>query len=465
MSVCAVIMAGGTGSRLWPMSRAGYPKQLLPLFESTTMLQSTFLRLGDLPVDSSITVCGEEHRFFVAEQLRSIDAQSTIVLEPEGRNTAPTIALAALDKEAEDPVLLVLAADHVVQNPQAFTAAVAAALPLAESGKLVTFGVVPTEPQTGYGYIERGEEVGSGYRVKSFKEKPSAALAQDYLDSGDYYWNSGMFLFRASRYLTELQKHRPDIVSACRAAMAAKARDLDFLRIGSTAFLQCPSESIDYAVMEQTTDAVVVPMDAGWSDIGSWRSLSELSQQDDNGNTVIGDAKLLASENSYVRSEDKLVAAIGVNDLVIVSTKDAVLVASKDAAQDVKHITQALVDESRSEWLFHREVYRPWGKYDTVDAGERYQVKRITVNPGAKLSVQLHHHRAEHWVVVSGSAKVTNGDETFLLSENESTYIPIGVTHALENPGKIPLEIIEVQSGSYLGEDDIVRIADNYGRS
>ena len=331
MSVCAVIMAGGTGSRLWPMSRAGYPKQLLPLFESTTMLQSTFLRLGDLPVDSSITVCGEEHRFFVAEQLRRIDAQSTIVLEPEGRNTAPTIALAALDKEAEDPVLLVLAADHVVQNPQAFTAAVAAALPLAESGKLVTFGIVPTEPQTGYGYIERGEEVGSGYQVKSFKEKPSAALAQDYLDSGDYYWNSGMFLFRASRYLTELQKHRPDIVSACRAAMAAKARDLDFLRIGSTAFLQCPSESIDYAVMEQTTDAVVVPMDAGWSDIGSWRSLSELSQQDDNGNTVIGDAKLLASENSYVRSEDKLVAAIGVNDLVIVSTKDAVLVASKDA--------------------------------------------------------------------------------------------------------------------------------------
>ena len=465
MSVCAVIMAGGTGSRLWPMSRAGYPKQLLSLLESTTMLQSTFLRLADIPVESSITVCGEEHRFFVAEQLRGIDVQSTIVLEPEGRNTAPTIALAALEKEAEDPVLLVLAADHVVQNQQEFADAVTAALPLAESGKLVTFGIIPTAPHSGYGYIERGDEIGKGYWVKSFKEKPSAALAQNYLDSGDYYWNSGMFLIKASRYLAELQNHRPDIVSACRAAMDAKARDLDFVRVGNIAFLECPSESIDYAVMEKTKDAVVVPMDAGWSDIGSWSSLSELSQQDDNGNTVIGDAKLLASENSYVRSEDKLVAAIGVNDLVIVSTKDAVLVASKNAAQDVKQITQELMNEARSEWLFHREVYRPWGKYDTVDAGERYQVKRITVNPGAKLSVQLHHHRAEHWVVVSGSAKVTNGDKTFLLSENESTYIPIGVTHALENPGKIPLEIIEVQSGSYLGEDDIVRIADNYGRS
>ena len=465
MSVCAVIMAGGSGSRLWPMSRAGYPKQLLPLFESATMLQSTLLRLGDLPIESSITVCGEEHRFFVAEQLRSIDVQGTIILEPEGRNTAPTIALAALEKEAEDPVLLVLAADHVVQNQGAFTDAVAAALPLAETGKLVTFGVVPTEPQTGYGYIQRGDEEGGGYRVKRFKEKPSAETAQEYLDSGEYYWNSGMFMFKASSYLAELQNHRPDIVSACRAAMESKGRDLDFLRVGRSSFVQCPSESIDYAVMEKTNDAVVVPMNAGWSDIGSWSSLSELSQQDDDGNTVLGDVKLLASENTYVRSEDKLLAAIGVNDLVIVSTKDAVLVASKSAAQDVKQITQALQDESRSEWLFHREVYRPWGKYDTVDAGERYQVKRITVNPGAKLSVQLHHHRAEHWVVVSGSAKVSNGDQTFLLSENESTYIPIGVTHSLENPGKIPLEIIEVQSGSYLGEDDIVRLADDYGRS
>ena len=465
MSVCAVIMAGGTGSRLWPVSRAGYPKQLLPLYEKTTMLQSTVLRLTDLPVQSSITVCNEENRFMVAEQLRNIDALSTIILEPEGRNTAPTIALAALEKELEDPVLLVLAADHIVQNQQKFTDAIAASLPLAESGKLVTFGIVPTEPQVGFGYIERGAEIGNGYWVKSFREKPPAEVAQEYLDSGHYYWNSGIFMFRASRYLEELQENRPDIVSACRAAMESKARDLDFLRVGNAAFAKCPTESIDCAVMEQTNDAVVVPMDAGWSDIGSWSSLADLSEQDDNGNTAIGDVKILASENSYVRSEDKLVAAIGVSDLVIVSTKDAVLVASKDDAQDVKRITQELRDDSRKEWRDHREVFRPWGKYDTVDAGEYYQVKRITVNPGAKLSLQMHHHRAEHWVVVSGSAKVTNGDETFLLSQNESTYIPIGVKHSLENPDEIPLEIIEVQSGCYLGEDDIIRFEDNYGRS
>jgi len=465
MSVCAVIMAGGTGSRLWPVSRAGYPKQLLPLYEKTTMLQSTVLRLTDLPVQSSITVCNEENRFMVAEQLRNIDALSTIILEPEGRNTAPTIALAALEKELEDPVLLVLAADHIVQNHQKFTDAIAKSLPLAESGKLVTFGIVPTEPQVGFGYIERGAEIGNGYWVKSFREKPPAAVAQEYLDSGQYYWNSGIFMFRASRYLEELQENRPDIVSACRAAMESKARDLDFLRVGNAAFAKCPTESIDCAVMEQTNDAVVVPMDAGWSDIGSWSSLADLSEQDDNGNTAIGDVKILASENSYVRSEDKLVAAIGVSDLVIVSTKDAVLVASKDDAQDVKRITQELRDDSRKEWRDHREVFRPWGKYDTVDAGEYYQVKRITVNPGAKLSLQMHHHRAEHWVVVSGSAKVTNGDETFLLSQNESTYIPIGVKHSLENPDEIPLEIIEVQSGCYLGEDDIIRFEDNYGRS
>ena len=465
MSVCAVIMAGGNGSRLWPVSRAGYPKQLLSLYEKTTMLQSTVLRLTDLPVQSSITVCNEENRFMVAEQLRNIDALSTIILEPEGRNTAPTIALAALEKELEDPVLLVLAADHIVQNQQKFTDAIAASLPLAESGKLVMFGIVPTDPQVGFGYIERGSEIGNGYWVKSFREKPPATVAQEYLDSGHYYWNSGIFMFRASRYLEELQENRPDIVSACRAAMESKARDLDFLRVGNAAFAKCPTESIDCAVMEQTIDAVVVPMDAGWSDIGSWSSLADLSERDDNGNTAIGDVKILASENSYVRSEDKLVAAIGVSGLIIVSTKDAVLVASKDDAQDVKRITQELRDDSRNEWRIHREVFRPWGKYDTVDAGEHYQVKRITVNPGAKLSLQMHHHRAEHWVVVSGSAKVTNGDETFLLSQNESTYIPIGVKHALENPEEIPLEIIEVQSGLYLGEDDIIRFEDNYGRA
>ncbi len=465
MSVCAVIMAGGVGSRLWPMSRAGYPKQLLPLLESTTLLQSTLLRLEDIPVASTVTVCGEEHRFFVAEQLRAINATGTIILEPQGRNTAPTIALAAFEKEAEDPVLLVLAADHVIQNRRKLTDAVAAAHALAESGKLVTFGIVPTAPQVGYGYIERGDELGSGYRVKHFREKPAAGLAQTYFDSGSYYWNSGMFMFKARRYLEELQKWRPDIFLACKAAMASKTKDSDFLRVGSSAFAQCPSESVDYAVMEHTNDAAVVPLDAGWSDIGSWGTLADLSQKDKNGNTVIGDVKLLSSEGSYVRSEDKLVVALGAKDLVIVNTKDAVLVASKTEAQEVKRITTELLNESRNEWRYHREVYRPWGKYDTVDVGEGYQVKRITVNPGGKLSLQLHHHRAEHWVVVSGSAQVTKGGETFLLSENQSTYIPIGVIHALENPYDAPLEIIEVQSGSYLGEDDIVRISDNYGRS
>jgi len=461
----AVVMAGGSGTRLWPLSRAAHPKQFLALHGKDTMLQATFKRLHGLDVHSSVTICNEEHRFFVAEQLREIDKLGSIILEPVGRNTAPAIALAALSSlEGEDPLLLVLAADHVIQNEAAFTKTVMNAIPLAEAGKLVSFGIVAHEPNTGYGYIKKGKTQGPGFIVDAFVEKPSIEVAKEYLESGDYFWNSGMFLFKASRYLEELKGHRPDIYEACRLSMKDISKDNDFLRVNEAVFSACPSDSIDYAVMEKTHDAVVVPMDAGWSDIGSWSSFWNISEKDQNGNAVHGDVMLHESNNCYVRTDGKLVAAIGVDHLVIVSTKDVLVVAHKDSVQDVKVVAQQLRSESRTEWEHHREVYRPWGKYDLIDSGERYQAKRITVKPGAKLSVQMHHHRAEHWVVVSGTAKVTNGEKTFILSENESTYIPIGVVHALENPGKVDLELIEVQSGSYLGEDDIVRFEDRYGR-
>ena len=465
MTICAIIMAGGSGTRLWPLSRANHPKQFLALNGDNTMLQSTVKRLEGLNIESSITICNEEHRFFVAEQLSEIDRLGSIILEPVGRNTAPAIALAALSLiDDYDPILLVLAADHVIKDEVAFTKVVSDAVPLAESGKLVTFGIVPHEQNTEYGYIKKGKPQGSGFTVDAFIEKPSSVDAKAYLESGDYFWNSGMFLFKASRYLEELKRHRPDIHEACQLSMQDISKDNDFLRINEVAFEDCPSESIDYAVMEKTDDAVVVPMDVGWSDIGSWASLWSASHKDVNGNATHGDVLLHNSKNSYVRTDGKLVAAIGVDDLVIVSTKDVLVVAQKNSVKDVKVIAQQLKLEARTEWEHHREVYRPWGKYDSVDAGDRYQVKRITVKPGAKLSVQLHHHRAEHWVVVSGTAKVTNGNKTFILSENESAYIPIGVIHALENPGKFDLELIEVQSGSYLEEDDIVRFEDRYGR-
>jgi mannose-1-phosphate guanylyltransferase len=463
VSICSVIMAGGSGTRLWPLSRAAHPKQFLRLHGEDTMLQATVERLSGLDIQSSITICNEDHRFFVAEQLREIDKLGSIILEPVGRNTAPAIALAALTAK-DDPLLLVLAADHVIQDEAAFNEAVIRAIPLAEAGKLVTFGIVPSEPHTGYGYIKRGKDLGEGFEVDAFVEKPTSGIAQDYFSSGDYYWNSGMFLFRASSYLEELKKFRPDILEQCKASVMEVKADLDFLRIDKEAFELCPAESVDYAVMEKTSHAVVVPMDAGWSDIGSWSSLWDISEKDGDGNSTHGDVLLHNTHNSYVKTDGKLVAAIGVNDLVIVSTKDALMVAHKDSVQDVKIITAKLKANSRSEWELNREVFRPWGKYDAIDSGDRYQVKRITVKPGAKLSVQMHHHRAEHWIVVSGTARVTNGDKIFLLSENESTYIPIGVTHALENPGKVELELIEVQSGAYLGEDDIVRFQDNYGR-
>ena len=461
--VLPVVMAGGSGSRLWPLSRSKQPKQFLSLTSEKTMLQETITRLSELDTDSAVTICNEENRFFVAEQLRAIGKLGSIILEPVGRNTAPAIALAAFQASADD-VLLVLAADHVILDQQKFTASVNAALPLAQKGKLVTFGIVPTQAHTGYGYIKRGANIDAGFVVDQFVEKPNAETAKAYLDSGDYYWNSGMFLFKAGRYLDELKAFRPDIYNACEQAMKDTEADLDFVRIDKDAFAACPDESIDYAVMEKTADAVVVPMDAGWNDIGSWSSLWDVSEKDANGNAVVADAITLDTTNSYIRGEDRLVATIGVDDLVIVDTKDALMVVAKDRVQDVKKVVQALKDEGRSEFEFHREVYRPWGKYDSIDNGERYQVKRITVKPGAKLSVQMHHHRAEHWIVVSGTAKVTKGEETFLLAENQSTYIPIGVVHALENPGKVALELIEVQSGSYLGEDDIVRFEDLYGR-
>jgi mannose-1-phosphate guanylyltransferase len=459
----AVVLAGGSGSRLWPLSRAGHPKQFLALNGKDTLLQATMRRLEGLNVDSSVTICNEEHRFFVAEQLREINKLGSIILEPVGRNTAPAIALAAL-AAADDPLLLVMAADHVILDEVAFTEAIISALPIAESGKLVTFGIVPKEPHTGFGYIKKGVQYQGGFLVDSFAEKPSSKVAQEYLDSGDYYWNAGIFLFRASRYLEELSKYRPDIFEICQESMNGMAPDLDFLRVDKDIFTDCPSDSVDYAVMEKTGDAAMVPMDAGWSDIGSWSSLWDISKKDPNGNVSHGDILLHNTKNSFIRTDSKLVAAVGVDDLVIISTKDAVMVAHKNSVQDTKIIVQKLRDEQRSEWKLNREVYRPWGKYDAVDIGDRYQVKRITVNPGAKLSVQMHHHRAEHWVVVSGSAKVTNGEDCFLLSENQSTYIPVGVVHALENPGKVPLELIEIQSGSYLGEDDIVRFEDQYGR-
>jgi len=464
-----VIMAGGSGSRLWPLSRQLNPKQFLPLVDTEqSMLQATIQRLEGLDVARPYLICNEQHRFLAAEQLRQLDIeQARIFLEPIGRNTAPAIALAALQalQEADDPILLVLAADHLIQDVPAFHASIRAALPLAANGKLVTFGIVPTHPETGYGYIERGDHVADGgFAVSRFVEKPDLATAGDYLSSGNFLWNSGMFMFRARRYLQELDRFQPAIFTACRVALEDSKQDMDFIRVDAAAFSTCPEDSIDYAVMEKTTDAVVVPLDAGWSDIGSWSALWDVGSKDEDGNVFRGDVIGNATHNTYVHAESRLVATVGIDDLVIIETKDAVLVANRETVQDVKKIVERIKADARHEHMNHREVYRPWGVYDSIDTGHRYQVKRITVQPGAKLSVQMHHHRAEHWIVVSGTAKVTNGDKTYLVTENQSTYIPIGQVHALENPGVIPLELIEVQSGSYLGEDDIVRFEDKYGR-
>lgn len=459
----AIIMAGGSGTRLWPLSRATHPKQFLPLNGKDTMLQATVKRLSGLNVSACMTLCNEEHRFFVAEQMRQIDKLGPIVLEPVGRNTAPALALAALLSNKDD-LLLVLAADHVIENKSAFVRAVKNATKLAQLGKIVTFGVVASKPHSGYGYIKKGQKVGAGYHVSKFIEKPSIELCQEYVNSGNYYWNSGIFLVKAGLYLNELSKFSPKIFEACQSAVVDIQTDLDFIRVDNEKFLKSPSKSIDYAIMEKTKNSIVVPMDAGWSDIGSWSSLWDLSHKDQNGNATYGDVMLHSSKNSYVRSDGKLVVAIGIDDLILVATKDAIMVANKNNVQNLKIITQILEADNRSEWAVNREVYRPWGRFDVIDSGKHFQVKRITVRPGAKLSLQKHHYRSEHWVIVSGTARVTKGDKIFLLSENESTYIPTGIVHALENPGKADLELIEVQSGKYLGEDDIVRFEDRYGR-
>ena len=470
MSFLPIIMAGGSGSRLWPLSRQQNPKQFLSLGDQQySMLQSTILRLQGLNTTAPQLICNEQHRFLAAEQLRQLEMEhASILLEPVGRNTAPAIALAALQasRDGQDPILLILAADHLIHDVPAFHASIQCALPLAEDGKLVTFGIVADRPETGYGYIEKGQPLGVGsFAVSRFVEKPDHATACDYMTSGNFFWNSGMFMFRASSFLQELERFQPTILEVCRAALQGGEQDMHFTRVDSDVFSTCPDNSIDYAVMEKTEHAVMVPLDAGWSDIGSWSALWDVSDKDAQGNVLKGDVLTHDSRNSYVHADSRLVTLVGVEDLVVVETKDAIMVAHKDRVQDVKHIVGQIKCDKRHEHINHCEVYRPWGMYDSIDNGHRYQVKRITVKPGAKLSVQMHHHRAEHWIVVSGTAKVTNGDRTYLVCENESTYIPIGQIHALENPGVINLELIEVQSGSYLGEDDIVRFEDKYGRA
>jgi len=465
-----VVLAGGVGSRLWPLSREFYPKQFIPLVdEQLSMLQSTLSRLdGITELAPPIVVCNEAHRFLVAEQLRQIDINDArIILEPEARNTAPAVTLAAYEALAKDkdPVLLVLAADHLIQSVKQFHEAIAVGKACAENGQLVTFGVVPDQPETGYGYIHCQQSEEDFQVVDKFVEKPDKATAQTYLDSGDYYWNSGMFMFRANTLLDELQQWAPDIQQACEQAFSSIHQDLDFHRVSSESFAQCRSESIDYAVMEQTKNAVVVPLQGDWSDVGAWSAIWEVSDKDDEANVAQGDVMLEAVNNSYVRAESRLVTALGVTDLVIVETADAVLVADKNRVQDIKKLVERLKQQQRPELQNHTQVCRPWGSYESIVSQSRFQAKRIVVNPGSSLSLQLHHHRAEHWIVVKGCGQVTRGEEVFQLNEDESTYIPIGMKHRLENPGVIPLEIIEVQTGSYLGEDDIVRFDDRYGRT
>lgn len=470
-----VILSGGSGTRLWPLSRSSYPKQFLPITEEKTLFQLTLERISKLNQElanfqNPIIVTNENHRFIVAEQLRQQKIAAQILLEPIARNTAPAIAAAAelALSHGEDPVLLILAADHVIEQQEAFNQAVAVGLSAAKSGKLVTFGIVPTAPETGYGYIKSQNKIEQtqlqSYPVAQFVEKPNFETAQQYLADGSYLWNGGMFMFKASTYLQELEKFNPTILKNAKNAIRESKNDLDFVRLDKASFEQCPEDSIDYAVMEKTEHAVVVPLNANWNDVGAWNSVWEVSDKDENGNSIRGDVITHDTHNSLIHAETRLVSTLGIENVIVIETADAVLVADQSKVQDIKKIVEKLKSAQRFEVDQHRKVYRPWGSYDSINSGSRYQVKCIVVNPGQKLSLQMHHHRAEHWIVVNGTAKVRKGDETILLTENQSIYIPLGETHALENPGKVPLELIEVQSGSYLGEDDIVRFEDVYGR-
>jgi mannose-1-phosphate guanylyltransferase len=466
--IVPVILSGGSGTRLWPLSRKLHPKQFIDLVNDTTLFQDTILRLPK-NVANPLIICNEEHRFLAAEQLRQIHKESNgIILEPIGKNTAPAIALAALKfiNNGEDPLLLVLSADHLIQNIDAFHQSIKIAGKLAEKNKLVTFGIVPDKAETGYGYIKANiDNTADYYKIQSFTEKPNEEDAKKYLDSGNYLWNSGMFMFKASVYLNELEKFEPEILNTCKKSCQTEYKDKDFIRLNNDEFYQCPEQSIDYAVMENTKDAVVVPLDANWSDIGSWDALWETKNKDDNGNVSEGDVILDKVKNTYAYSSNRLVSVAGVENLVIVDTQDALLVTDKKHSQNIKNIVKQLKDNNRPEADNHRKVFRPWGYYDSIDSDSGFQVKRILVNPGAKLSLQKHRHRAEHWVVVKGSAKVTCGDKVFTLRENQSTYIPKGEVHRLENTEKIALEIIEIQTGDYLGEDDIIRLEDDYQRN
>jgi mannose-1-phosphate guanylyltransferase/mannose-6-phosphate isomerase len=470
MALYPVILSGGSGSRLWPMSREHYPKPLLPLVSEKTLLQETANRLDDIEgLGDAVYVCNEEHRFLVAEQVAQIGKKpATIILEPEGRNTAPALTLAALYLVKQDPeaMMVVMPADHVMTEPQQFVAAVREGSVNAEQGALVTFGIVPDAPETGYGYIKRDGEVSgtSAFTVASFVEKPDLKTAEQYISEGGYYWNSGIFLMRADRWLDEIGQYQPAILSACRKSVMQGKQDTDFFRVSEADFLASPSDSIDYAVMEKTDRAVVVPINAGWSDVGAWSALWNICPRDNDGNVIQGDVIAEDTRNAFLVAQHRCLATVGVEDIIVVETADAVLVASKDKAQDVKVIVNRLKECGREEHKVHRQVFRPWGSYEGIDAGPRFQVKRLSVKPGAQLSLQMHHHRAEHWVVVKGTAKVTCGERVFMLHEDESTYIPMGEKHRLENPGNIPLEVIEIQSGGYLGEDDIVRFEDVYDR-
>lgn len=468
MLLIPVILSGGVGSRLWPLSREHYPKQVLALLGEHSLLQNTVKRLNGINHHAPLVVGNEQHRFLIAEQLRQLGVlPNNLLLEPCGRNTAPAVAVAALEAIAkhDDALLLVLPADHLIQNTSAFHQAVQYGVDLGLHDHLVTFGIVPSHAETGYGYIKAAQAINpQTYHVAEFVEKPDAETAQRYIESGEYYWNSGMFLFKASVYLHTLQQHAPAILQACQQAHEHAQQDHDFLRLDKKHFTVCPSDSIDYAVMEHTDNAAVIPLDAGWSDIGAWSALWAVEEQDATGNVMIGDVISHDVQNCYLRSEYRLIAALGLRDHIVVETADAVLVAHKDCVQDVKQIVTQLKAEQRKEADLHRKVYRPWGTYENIDVEARFQVKRITVNPSASLSLQMHYHRSEHWVVVKGTAHITCGDKSFLLTENQSTYIPPGVKHRLANPGKLALEIIEIQSGSYLGEDDIVRFEDVYGR-